>query len=310
MSTHSAQYQLFLNASHSYTVPHLYNYNYEYSFNFPLDCPFDFDPEKELPYYLLKINSVHVLCTRTYTKTDVYESYAIPIDTPQDPVIPASTNKIFVTNHQVTQQPLCLLIKDVQNIDYLELLKVSSLFGRKFHNIMIYGRVIPGYVRHIENQRYYEIDDGTGRITFIFRHGAKTIYGELIKACFVITSLTVTLLDSIRTYNNIKTMVDTSKKVGIRTPDGRVVPKNSTELERILTDMQILCKSIAHNLNNSEYLELGKKCFVYGKPFRRKDGVVQIYANEVLRDYSVDRDKEIRWKCMLSKLYKTYSKQI
>jgi hypothetical protein len=56
----------------------------------------------------------------------------------------------------------------------------------------------------------------------------------------------------------------------------------------------------------TEYFKLGEKCFVMGKPFRWKDGRVQIYADEVVPDYGMSRDREIEWKGLLVNMYKTY----
>jgi hypothetical protein len=115
------------------------------------------------------------------------------------------------------------------------------------------------------------------------------------------------IIDSLRCYTHLKTCIDNCRKKSIRIPDGGLLLAGSNEHRILHEDMQQICKSLSKNLmQRTEYFQLGEKCFVLGKPFRRKDGSVHIYADEVLPDYGVSRDREIEWKDLLINLYKTY----
>lgn len=170
---------------------------------------------------------------------------------------------------------MCLFISDLQKIeigpndDY-------SFNGKTFSSVMVHGRSMPLNVRHYNNGRMYNIDDGTESVIVHYSHGSKTNS------------------DNMKELERLKNMVETCKRGGIQDH----LP-GSEKCIQLVKDMTTILNLIEKRVKNvSEYFKLGKKLFVIGRPFRQNDRI-HISSWYIQEDGGSSCIPEIHWKKML-----------
>lgn len=93
--------------------------------------------------------------------------------------IPASVERTRQLKH--VSDVIALQVAHIQLISFYQEMYVSSLFGIDFRNVMIYGRIIPGTVKHENNTQIYKLDDGSGVVEVFYAHGLKRDLGKILK---------------------------------------------------------------------------------------------------------------------------------
>lgn len=173
---------------------------------------------------------------------------------------------------------IALQVAHIQLISFYQEMYVSSLFGIDFRNVMIYGRIIPGTVKHENNTQIYKLDDGSGVVEVFYAHGLKRDLDNLT---------------AVHTCENILTT---------RTPlNEEQVPKDPQQL----ADLKLLLGLVKSRCQQRlQYFPLGTRCFAIGRPFMNRHDRVSIYAHSMCADDDRSgRSAEIFWKTHLALCY-------
>ncbi|XP_062542983.1 uncharacterized protein LOC134210752 [Armigeres subalbatus] len=183
-------------------------------------------------------------------------------------------------NRQVKHvtEVMALQVVHLQRISFYQESYVCSLFGIDFRNVMIYGRITPGRVKHENNTQVYKLDDGSGVVEVHYAHGLKRD------------------LDNLTAVNSCENTLQT------RTPlNEDQVPKDPQQL----ADLKLLLGLVKTRCQQRlQYFPLGTRCFAIGRPFMNRSDRVSIYAYSMHADNdTVGRSTEIFWKTHLALCY-------
>ncbi|XP_055621423.1 uncharacterized protein LOC129765294 [Toxorhynchites rutilus septentrionalis] len=155
---------------------------------------------------------------------------------------------------------------------------VGTVFGMDFKNVMVYGRITPGPVRHENNTHIYNLDDGTGVVSVHYSHGLPRDIDNLtaVHRC-------EDILTNPTPLNEEQVPADQNRR---------------TDLKLLLELVKTRCRQ------RLEYFRLGDRCFAIGRPFLDRFDRVAIYAYSLHSDNdSAGHSAEIFWKTHLALCY-------
>nr|XP_019528720.2 uncharacterized protein LOC109400679 [Aedes albopictus] len=237
------------------------------------------DLEEEIPRFVASASGIPASVELVDLTNDEYFSeFRNFLDNIQDHRIQAAKKRTRQLKH--VSDVMALQVAHIQLISFYQESYVCSLFGIDFRNVMVYGRIIPGTVKHENNTQIYKLDDGSGIVEVYYAHGLK------------------------RDIDNLTAVHSCENILTTRTPlNEEQVPKDAQQLANLKLLLALVKTRCQQRL---QYFPLGTRCFAIGRPFMNRHDRVSLYAYSMHADGDglvPGETAEIFWKTHLALCY-------